>query len=85
VELCASLVLELKTYSYSFVLNLSVKCEDILFFFKINRSLIANVNKKCCHSGAKLGQSDITQGQAGSTGVPPDQKVNKSEYLNYNQ
>ncbi len=38
----------------------------------------------CCHSGAgHLGQNDITQGQASSTGMPPDQKVNKAEQLAY--
>jgi hypothetical protein len=28
-----------------------------------------------------LGKNDITQGQANSTGMPPDQKVNKAEEL----
>ncbi len=32
---------------------------------------------------AKLGQNDVTQEQAKSTGMPPNKKVNKAEELTY--
>ncbi len=45
---------------------------------------VPNVNKNDIIQGTgKLGKNDVTWGQAKSTAVPPDQKVNKAQELTY--
>jgi hypothetical protein len=52
-------------------------------FYK-DRLVTSDVNKNNINRGAgKLGKNDVTMPEANSTGMPPDQKVNKDEELTY--